>query len=53
MSIGTMNEILVVSNLHPGESYIFSVIAVNDVGNSTPSVPLEAITLEEGNIRSA
>ena len=44
-------ESVVVMGLHPGVEYVFTVVAVNDIGDSLPSEPEVATTLEEGEQR--
>ena len=44
-------ESVVVMGLHPGVKYVFTVVAVNDIGDSLPSEPEAATTLEEGEQR--
>ena len=41
-------EIIVISDLHPGEYYTFTVRAINEEGSSEESVPLTIRTDEEG-----
>ena len=41
---------LEVTDLHPGVEYVFTVVAVNDIGDSQPSEPEVATTLEEGEL---
>ena len=45
--INSTEETVVVTGLHPGVEYVFTVVAVNDIGDSLPSDPLVATTLEE------
>ena len=46
--LSTPNETVVVTGLHPGVEYEFTVVAVNDIGDSRPSEPEVVTTLEEG-----
>ena len=46
--LSTSRERLVVTGLHPGVQYIFTVVAVNEIGDSLPSDPETTRTLEEG-----
>lgn len=39
---------LVILNLHPGETYSFTITAINEEGDSEKSDPLIVTTLEEG-----
>ncbi len=41
-------EMITIADLHPGETYTFTVIAINEEGNSDMSAPLTIRTLEEG-----
>ena len=41
-------EMVNVTNLLPGVTYTFTVVAYNDIGNSTESEPTPLSTLEEG-----
>ena len=45
--INSTEETVVVTGLHPGVEYVFTVVAVNDIGDSPPSNPLVATTVEE------
>ena len=44
-------ESVVVMGLHPGVEYVFTVVAVNDIGDSLASEPEVATTLEEGELK--
>ena len=46
--VNSTEEMVTVTDLHPGEEYTFIVVAVNDIGESRPSDPERAQTLEEG-----
>ena len=46
--LSTPNEMVVVTGLHPGVEYIFTVVAVNGIGDSRASEPEVVTTLEEG-----
>ena len=48
MIASSMEEQVVISNLHPGEDYTFSVIAVNNICPSQFSLPSNVRTMEEG-----
>ena len=37
-----------ITGLHPGEYYTFTIIAINDICPSQPSVPATVCTMEEG-----
>jgi len=41
-------EQVLVTNLHPGENYSFTIIAYNDICPSQPSEPVSVRTMEEG-----
>ena len=41
-------EMEVITGLHPGVTYNFTVVAFNDIGDSDPSEVLPVPTLEEG-----
>jgi protein tyrosine phosphatase len=41
------SEMLFIDDLHPGETYNFTVIAFNEEGNSSRSLPLSVLMLEE------
>ena len=47
MRVNSTEESVLVPNLHPGVTYSFVVVAVNDIGDSRPSEPETARTLEE------
>ena len=46
----TTEKMVVVEGLHPGVEYTFTVVAVNDIGDSQVSDPVMATTLEESEI---
>ena len=46
----TTEETVVVEGLHPGVEYSFTVVAVNDIGDSRASDPVMATTLEESEV---
>ena len=48
MTVLSTEETIVVTGLHPGVEYVFTVVAENDIGESVPSDPERATTLEEG-----
>lgn len=48
MVVNSPEEAVVITGLHPGEEYVFTVVAFNDIGDSQPSSELTARTLEEG-----
>ena len=41
-------ESVVITGLHPGVDYTFTIIAINSIGESVPSDEERATTLEEG-----
>ena len=46
--VDTTEEMASITNLSPGVDYSFTIIAINDIGPSTPSAPLAVRTLDEG-----
>ena len=46
--INTTAEMVVVPGLHPGVTYNFTIVAFNEIGDSTPSNIASIRTLEEG-----
>ena len=48
-TVGSTEEMVVVSGLHPGVEYTFTVVAINEEGTSAASDEVIATTLEEGN----
>ena len=48
MTVTSMEEQVVISNLHPGEVYTFTIIAINNICPSQPSIPASVRTMEEG-----
>ena len=46
--INTTDEMVMITGLHPGATYNFTVVAFNEIGDSTPSVTTPVRTLEEG-----
>ena len=45
-----VNSFLFIDDLHPGSTYMFTVIAFNIIGDSVPSAPFTQIMVDEGNI---
>ena len=45
-----VNSFLFIDDLHPGATYMFTVIAFNIIGASEPSAPFTQIMVDEGNI---
>ncbi len=43
-------EMAVITGLHPGVTYNFTVVAFNEIGDSDPSVLTMVTTLEEGTL---
>ena len=41
-------EMADITGLHPGVTYNFTVVAFNEIGDSTPSDMVSVTTLEEG-----
>jgi len=48
VTVTIMVEQTMITDLHPGENYSFSVIAINDICPSVPSIPVSVRTMEEG-----
>ena len=46
--INTTAEMVIIPGLHPGVTYNFTVVAFNEIGDSTPSNIASIRTLEEG-----
>ena len=44
----SMEEQIVITDLHPGEVYTFTIIAINNICPSQPSLPASMRTMEEG-----
>ena len=50
VTVASSDEVHVITGLHPGVEYVFTVIAINDIGESVPSDEERATTLEEGEV---
>jgi len=48
VTVTSMKEQVMITDLHPAESYSFIVIAYNDICPSVPSEPVNVRTMEEG-----
>ena len=48
VTVTSIEEQVTINNLHPGEYFTFTVIAINDICPSQPSLPASMRTLEEG-----
>ena len=46
--VSSAEEQVTITDLHPGEYYTFTIIAINDICPSQPSVPATVRTMEEG-----
>ena len=46
--VSSTEEQATVTGLHPGEYYTFTIIAINDICPSQPSVSATVRTMEEG-----
>ena len=46
--IHSTTEMAVITGLHPGVTYNFTIVAFNDIGDSTPSNIAAVTTQEEG-----
>ena len=50
--INTTIEIAIIIGLHPGVTYNFTIVAFNDISDSTPSITTSVTTLDEGTLLS-
>ena len=48
VTVTSIVEQVTITDLHPGEYYTFTIIAINDICPSQPSEPATVRTLEEG-----
>ena len=48
VTVTSMEEQVMITDLHPGEVYIFTIIAINNICPSQPSLPARMRTMEEG-----
>ena len=48
VTVFSPEEQVTLTDLHPGEYYTFTIIAINDICPSQPSVPATVRTMEEG-----
>jgi len=48
VTIVSMEEQIIITNLHPGEVYMFTIIAINNICHSQSSLPASVHTTEEG-----
>ena len=48
VTVNSIEEEVNITNLHPGEYYTFTIIAINEICPSQPSKPATICTLEEG-----
>ena len=48
VTVNSSVEMVNITGLHPGVTYTFSVIAFNEIGDSTPSDGLMVTTVETG-----
>ena len=48
VTVITTEEQVTITGLHPGEYYIFTIIAINDICPSQPSEPVTMRTMGEG-----
>ena len=48
VTIISMEEQVIITNLHPGEAYTFTIIAINNICHSQSSLPASVHTIEEG-----
>ena len=47
VTVSSTEEQVTITDLHPGEYYTFTIIAINDICPSQPSVPATVCTMEE------
>ena len=50
VTVTSVEEQTMITDLHPGENYTFIVIAINDICPSVPSIPVSVRTMNEGTI---
>jgi len=50
VTVTSIEEQAMITNLYPVENYTFIVIAINEICPSIPSEPVSVRTMEEGNI---
>ena len=48
VTITSVEGPVMINDLHPGEYYTFTIIAINSICPSQPSLPASVRTLEEG-----
>ena len=48
VTVDSREEQVMITGLHPGEVYTFTVIAINNICPSQPSLPVSMSTMEEG-----
>ena len=48
VTVFSTEQQVTITGLHPGEYYTFTIIAINDICPSQPSVPATVRTMEEG-----
>ena len=48
VTVSSTEEQVTITDLHPGEYYAFTIIAINDICPSQPSKPDTVHTMEEG-----
>ena len=48
--VNTTIEMAIITGLHPGVTYNFTIVAFNDIGDSTPSITAPITTLDEGTL---
>ena len=48
VTVNSTEEQVTITDLHPGEYYTFTIIAINNICPSQPSEPASNRTLEEG-----
>ena len=48
VTVFSVDEQITITDLIPGENYAFTVVAINNICPSLPSVPATVHTMEEG-----
>ena len=48
--VNTTIEMAIITGLHPGVTYNFTIVAFNDIGDSSPSITAPIPTLDEGTL---
>ena len=48
VTVSSVEEQVMITDLHPGEVYTFTIITINDICPSKSSLPVTVLTMEEG-----